>query len=335
MRAPAAVRFQLDAARRLGLEGRLVDPGCGYLFEIGDGRRWMPMVGGMSAANGAVPARLASDKDYTARLLVRAGFRVPATARCLDRSYFGSDLGGAEFGPGPGLRLAAERGYPLLVKPNRRSHGRGIVRVASDDELERAIAGIWERLDYVALVQEPIPGTDLRLDYLGDEFLLGYERRPVRVEGDGHATLRELLAAALPGSPLPAGLPDDPDWRAAADPLSLEPETVLPAGEAFEIGGTVLNLNRWATARPIFEVPPAWLEHGVAIGRALGLEHFGIDFRGATLDEDPGEAVVIEVNASPLLLRIAELGWREEALAAQAEVLEVAWKRWRARQGAG
>ena len=95
---------------------------------------------------------------------------------------------------------------------------------------------------------------------------------------------------------------------------------------ALVLGGTVMNLNRWARVTPIWELSPAWEEYGLAIGEAMGLRHFGIDLRGVALDEDPHAAAVIEVNASPLLLRMFEMGYSDRALEAQGKVLTAAFE---------
>ena len=141
--------------------------------------------------------------------------------------------------------------------------------------------------------------------------MLGYERIPLAVVGDGESTLRRLIEAS------DSRFCDDWRWRE----LELDPQRVPAAGERIALSGTILNLNRFARARYIGDLPKAWLEHGVRIGKTLGLRHFGIDFRGAALDDPPEQATVIEVNSSPLLLRIHDLGWAEEAIQAQMRVL--------------
>ncbi len=89
-----------------------------------------------------------------------------------------------------------------------------------------------------------------------------------------------------------------------------------------DLGGDILNLNGWATAELIGELPSVWRDHCLAIGEALNLRHFGIDLRAPGLDASPQSATVIEVNASPLLLQLYNMGHRETALAAQARVLD-------------
>jgi cyanophycin synthetase len=321
-RLPRTAALAREAAARLGYEFRVLDPEYGHLFEVAHGSRGRLMIGGMSPLNDAVASRLAADKFYTARLLERAGIRVPATERCLAPGYFSAELYEERAGPEPGLEFARHHGYPVVVKPIRGSSGRHVALAGDPDELIAALEPAWERHG-LAVIQEPIPAPDLRLDFLDGEYLLGYERAPIRVTGDGRSTIRELVAQA------DRRFASDAAWqgkRSRSWPTDeeLEPESVLPAGELLDLGGTLLNLNSWASGRLIPELPQPWLEHGLKAGAALGLRHFGIDFRGAGLDEPPEAAAIVEINSSPLLLQIHALGWADEAVDAQARILRVA-----------
>lgn len=320
---PQAVALQMEAARRLGLEARILDPEFGYLFEVRDGERRVLLLGGRSPLNDAVASRLAEDKFYTGLLLARRGHRVPRSARCLAPGHFQAEDYEARSGPGPGLALAAEIGYPAIVKPNRGACGRDVVEAANEAELTRALARVWRR-EGVALVQERIPGPDLRLDFLDGRYLLGYERFPVRVTGDGRRTLRELVEAIDPRYARDrfwSASTRHPLWRDRVEARGWGAGTVPAIGERIDLGETILNLNVWASARLVREVPPAWEELSLDVGRTLGLRHFGIDFKGARLDEDPAKAWILEVNASPLLVQAWRMGHEEEALAAQIRVL--------------
>lgn len=321
-RLPRVVAFQIEAARRLGLEARVLDPEYGHLFELSDGRRSKRFLGGRSPLNDSVAARLAEDKFYTAMLLERAGVRVPRTARCLKPGHFTAyaEIAGAE----AGIDHAEALGYPVIAKPNRKSHGREVVEVGSREELLQAIERIWA-IDYIALVQERVAAPDIRIDFLDGRFLLGYERLALSVEGDGTSTLRELVEAIEPrGDGFWEGVHRDPEWAELVAARGLDRDSVLEPGVALDLGGTVMNLNRWARAVPIWELSPRWEEYGLSIGEAMGLRHFGVDLRGAGLEDDPRSASVVEVNASPLLLRMYEMGHAERALAAQGRVLAAA-----------
>lgn len=319
---PRTVELARDAAERLGWELRVLDPDYGHLFEVANGRRRRVFLGALSPLNDAVAARLAADKYFTAQLLERAGLRVPATERCLAPGYFQREKYEDRAGPEPGLAFSRRHGYPVVVKPIRGSSGHHVVLAHDDAELRAALEPAWERHG-LAVVQEPIPAPDLRLDFLDGEYLLGYERAPIQVTGDGRSTIRELVARR------DRRFAADAAWegrRAESwpDTAGRTPATVLAAGESLDLGGTLLNLNTWASGRLIPELPEPWLAYGLRAGAVLGLRHFGIDFRGAALDDRPEEAAIVEINASPLLLQIHGLGWADEAVAAQARILRAA-----------
>ena len=321
-RLPKTVELARQAAARLGWGFRVLDPEYGHLFEVDNGGASRVLIGALSPLNDSVASRLAADKYFTIQLLERAGLRVPATERCLAPGFFTKESYEDRAGPEPGLEFARRRGYPVVVKPIRGSSGRHVALARDDDELVAALEPAWERHG-VAVVQEPIPTPDLRLDFLDGAYLLGYERAPIRVIGDGRATIRELVAR------LDRRFEADAVWQGQRadswpDADGRTPESVLGAGERLDLGGTLLNLNTWASGRLIPELPDRWLAYGLRAGAVLGLRHFGIDFRGAGLDDPPERAAIVEINSSPLLLQIHALGWADEAVEAQARILRAA-----------
>lgn len=281
-RQPQVLNLIRRAAQELGLDIRILDPEYGHLFALTDGRRNIPLLGGRSPLNDSVAARICEDKYYTGLLLEQAGLRVPAGVRCLKPGHFQPEIYQDKVGKHPGSEFARRHGFPVIVKPNRMSHGREICVVNSSVELSHAIDRVW-RVDYIALVQEPIPGVDVRLDYLDDRYLAGYVR----------------TAGTSPG-----------DRAAVTD----EPEQI-----------EILNLARGAQATVLDSPPKAWHAYCLEIGRLLNLRHFGIDLRTTSLEADPAAATVIEVNASPLLLQLYKLGFTEQALRGQVEVLRAIW----------
>lgn len=314
--------LRAEAARRLGCEIVPLDPETGYLCEIRRGARRRFLLGGFSPLNDAGASRIADDKFFTALVLGRAGFRVPAGVRCLRAGRFPQEDFSAHLGLAPGRAFAAEHGYPLVVKPNRGARGRQVTVVAGDDELAAAVEAIW-RDDYLALVQPVIAGVDVRLDFLGDDYLFGYVRRPVVLAGDGASRVRDLLARAdrrFRGAAFERQLAGDPIWPAAAR-RGRGLDTVLAAGEVLDLSSPILNLNRLCVAERVDRPAPAWLAHGRRVGRLLGLRHFGVDFKAESPNADPRSATVLEVNASPSLAQMALMGHREEALAAEMRVV--------------
>lgn len=333
---PAAVELMFEAARRLGVETRLLDPEHGYLwdFALGDGRR-RAVIGSKLPVNDAAADRLAQDKHYTNLVLAAAGYRVPAGVRLLAASHYQQAEYASFLGLAPARDLANRLGFPLIVKPNSLSHGRHVALVDSWNELESAVERVFA-WDTIALVQERIEGREFRLDFLGEEYLIGYERRPLEVEGDGRSPLAALIQnvdGRLVRGPILDELRRAAPWRQAlgghvADPRSEEAlDWVPPPGQRLRLSGTVMNLNRGATAVHLPVIPESWRQWCVQLGRSLGLEHFGLDLRAESLEAAPSSAVVLEVNATPLVLQMAKMGHRETALKAQMAVFVCALER--------
>lgn len=325
---PVGRLIRSEAVARLGFELEELDPETGYLYELRGRGKSRVLVLGLSPINDAGSARLAADKFYTAMVLKRAGFKVPRCARCLAPGTFELSNFPKYTGLEPARRFAAEHGFPLVVKPNRGSRGRDVVRVDSLAELEAAVETVWQR-DYLALVQERIQGFDLRLDFLDEEYLLGYSRQPVVLTGDGETSLGEQLGAWDPrfvGEAFEASLESDPMWKKRVLAQGLSFGSILPAGEKVALSEDILNLNRLCVATMVRQLPGPWLRHCSAIARALQLRYFGIDFKVPNLDPDlagdPAAATVIEVNATPGLGQTYRRGETELAIRAQMRLLE-------------
>jgi len=318
---PTAVQLVFDAAARLGMEAELLDPEHRHLYEVRRGERRQVMLGGRSPLNDAVAARLAEDKHYTTLLLERAGVRSPRTVRCLSPRHPRLVKYRDQAGMQPGQRLAEELGFPVVVKPNRLSHARGVQIARDSVELSAAVEVAWD-LDAIALVQEHIPGRDLRLDWLNGSYLAGYERVPMTLAGDGVRTIEalvEILDVRM-GDPIRRNrLWSVPQIAARLAEGGWTASSVLPVGTTLTLAGPIRNLNIGCSPRIVEAVEPELEDFCLRAGAALGLVHFGVDLK---LGEEG--ATVIEVNASPLLSQISLAGHRERAIVAQMRVLQAA-----------
>ena len=315
--------LRAEAARSLGCEIIPLDPETGYLSELRYRGKSFLLLGAFLPLNNVSAARIAEDKFHTALILGRAGFRVPPVARCLRPGRFLQEDFSSHTGLGPAERFAAAHGFPLVVKPNRGARGRDVLLVETTGELTDGVHQVWQS-DYLAVVQPVVPGFDVRLDFLDGEFLIGYVRRPVVLEGDGTRTLRQLLTHCdrrFAGATFWRTLLSDPIWISRARCRRLTLESVLAAGEELDLSSAILNLNRLSVAELLHEPSPAWLEQGREIGQELGLRHYGIDFKTANLD-DPRAATVLEVNSAPSLAQMARMGYRAEVLAAERRVVK-------------
>ncbi len=318
------LELRFEAARRLGCEVTPLDPETGYLNEIRRGTTRRVLVGGLSPLNDAVAARLVGDKFHALTVLRSRGIRTPDSVRCLKPAYFRSNEYEHLSGLTPGLRFAERHGYPLVVKPNFGSRGIDIACVQTEQELVEAIELIWKR-DYLAIVQERAVGFDLRIDFLDDQYLFGYTRSPVRLDGDGRSTLRELFRnedSRFEGSSFEAHLEHDAIWQREAARRGLTLDTILPADDKVDFDTPILNLNRLCVGRRLEKLAAPWAQLGIAIGRIFSMRHFGIDLKIQSMDQDPAQATVIEVNSSPSLSHMSRMGHLEAALAAEMRIVE-------------
>ncbi len=202
---PKVIGLISEAAKALNITVTVVDPEYGLLVELSRDGQTQTLLGGRSPLNDAVAARICEDKYYTGIILKRQGYSTPDTARCLKPGHFSSEHNDRRSGISNGLEFARINEFPLVVKPNRLSHGRGVSLVRNIEELKAAVDAVW-RLDYIALVQEWLPGSDLRLNFLDGDFLCGYERRPGS-DTSRDAGILNLASGATPG--LLSGLSTD------------------------------------------------------------------------------------------------------------------------------
>ena len=314
------LELRLEAAHAAGCDVECLDPATGYLFSLSRSDRTQVLLGGLSPLNDAVASAVASDKFHCATLLDAAGFRVPRHARCLRPGRFAD----ADFKGHRGFStlpaFVDTVGMPVIVKPGHGARGRGVAAVQTIEALESAISDIW-RDDHLAVVEEAVPGIDLRIDMLDEQCLIAYLRHPLEIVGDGVRSLTELVAETFAN-----GDADDTanhrDIAASLSAAGYVPKRVLATAEHLVFEALVLNLNRLATADVIVPLPEEWRDLASRIRHALGLRHLGIDLKIRSLEAGPGAATIIEVNASPSMEQIALRGHYERALAGEIAVVE-------------
>ena len=123
--------------------------------------------------------QVARDKALTKFYLDRMGYPVLA-----GRTFFSARLARqieSDRDAAAARAYAAELGFPVMVKVNSGSGGKGIERVVSADEMDDALTRVFQ-LDDVVLIEPYVHGLrDYRLLVLEDEMLLAYERRPFAV----------------------------------------------------------------------------------------------------------------------------------------------------------
>jgi len=305
---------RLEMEARHGHLGRYTAP---------DGRV-RPIFGNALGANAEAAAMIAADKDYTARLLAAEGLPTPRGVLVFAPAYVArmrlknaavaAALGGAE----AALAFAEGAGFPVIVKPNAGSEGRGVRHAASPADLRADLAAALAEDDRVR-VETWCPGVDLRVVVLDGAARLAYVRMAPAVTGDGTrsvATLArahlETLAAAHRGPKL--ALSDPRVVRClAAQGLGL---TDVPArGRAVRLldsanlsaGGRFCDLSA--------DLPAGTGALARRAAAAVGLRLAGVDLRLPDPDLGPDGATVLEVNAAPGLDYYASQGPAHRAAA--------------------
>ena len=239
---------------------------------------------------------LAGDKPLVYRLLAAEGVPVPEHA-VVRRDDLAA---GAEF-----LRRVAG---PCVAKPALDGWaGAGVTTGIRD---RRHLAAALARAGASSadvLLERQVEGGSFRLLYFDGELLDAVLRGPPLLRGDGHSTIRRLVAAenaerAARGTEVAQTLLRiDHDLRTTLSLQGYGLESILAKGTVVR-AKTVVNDNRWddneaATGGLCSEVVAA----GAAAARAVGVRLAGVDILtvdpGVPLDASGG--VVLEVNTTP------------------------------------
>ncbi|WP_293774022.1 N-acetylglutaminylglutamine synthetase [Sporichthya sp.] len=172
-------RIVADEAIRRGIHVEVLDPAWGELRLTHGGRKVVTRES-LSELTSAVAMSRCDDKHVTRRALARAGLSVPR-GRCAD----GSEADTA---------FLAEVGA-VVVKPSRGEQGQGItVGVTAPADLERAVETA-RRFSSEVLLEELVPGEDLRVLVIDHRVVAAAVRRPAAVIGSGEHTIRALIEA--------------------------------------------------------------------------------------------------------------------------------------------
>lgn len=260
-------------------------------------------------------SEIAKDKDYAAFFMAEMGF--PAVRgeiffsdeRCAaiksDR-----DALAAEF-------AAQAMGYPLIVKPNSESQGRGVFTVESLSQLRVALNQCF-LLDRVAIVQPLLSGRDYRVVVLADEVISAYERIPLSVCGDGRCSISDLIIqkdqaireSRGSGAKLPA---EDPRIDDRLRRSGLQRTSVPKEGEiVYLLDNANLSSGGDAIDRTA-DISPNIAKLCVEVTAAMGLKLCGVDLIvEGDISQVDARIHILEVNSSPGLDNYAAIGDRQK-----------------------
>jgi len=280
------------ACSEFGLAFRDIDGGSGLLFSVAAKGKSLYLGAGRSSwypQNNATASTLASDKNFTSKILVQAN--IPTLG---GEYFFLNDRHRAHRPAGhersDAVSYLKTLGGSAFVKPLTGSRGDFAQAVHGEAALVRYLDEVAKYYDAV-LIQPIVEGIEYRVFLLDDETLYCARKYPPFVLGDGKRTLRDLLSAhndLLRARGLsPASFADhDPSFDAV---LAKDERRDIPGRMNLSAGGTMVLAE--APSRKAVTLAQA-------AARALGLRVAAVDLFVDIGGE--GDAIrIIEVNANP------------------------------------
>ncbi|WIM94741.1 cyanophycin synthetase [Actinoplanes oblitus] len=286
-----STRAIIEAARRRGIPVERFDDLS--LVRLGWGTRRRMAWAAMTDRTSGVGIDIACDKHVTRRLLGEAGIPVAS--------------GGVATTPEEAVRLLAELGPPVVVKPRRGRQGCDVVLgLDTPEAVERAFAAAGPDV----VVERQLTGRDYRVLVVAGEVVAAAERIAAHVVGDGESTLAELVERVNADPRRGVGhsrvLTRITLDAAALQTAGLGPDEVPPDGRTVWLRDCA-NLSTGGTSRDVTDqVHPDVTRLCQRVAALVGLDIAGIDLRlpdiAAPLPpsgEDEPASGVIEVNAVP------------------------------------
>ena len=322
---PTNLAILQKACQKYGYTFRMIDDFSGRLAEVSNEQKnFVVGVGSVPSypLNYSFAQALAKDKAWMSQKLAKLGYQVPqGDYFFLSEEYQELRSPGKE--KDDAFEYADQLGYPVFVKPNKLSLGRGAEVIYTLEQLMEHLDKLAQ-FDYIALIQKVIDLPEYRLFVVNGEVQFLYQKSLPQVVGDGKQSIRELIKK------LNGGIKYDRN-HVALDSFFIEDqlrdqdlnlETVLNEGQKLSVsshanlsaGGKISHYHPQASG-----VVNAWAKK---LTDQINLSVCGIDvFVDGTI-EDPKNFTILEVNSNPSLKGIYELGEVEKAMGVWGRVLE-------------
>jgi cyanophycin synthetase len=282
----------VEEARRRGIPVRRLNNYS--LVQLGLGRNLHRIQATLTDSTSAIGVEIAQDKDDTKRVLENIGLPVPK--------------GDVARSPEGAIEIAADIGYPVILKPLAANHGRGISgRIDTADALRDA----WTRSSTYGsriVVEQFAEGRDHRVLVVDGKVVAAAERVPACVVGDGKRTIAELIEEANKDPRRGVGhtkiLTRIPTDERAIEHLALSGrtmQTVPASGEMVTLAPTA-NLSTGGTSIDrTDEMHPDNVTACEMAAGVIGLDIAGIDILtpDISIPFRENKSVIIEVNAGP------------------------------------
>lgn len=307
-----------EIVSELGIE-LLIEPEYGYAGRIltKDGKIFYYRSTKLDI-NNLGSSEVAKDKAYATYFMSQLGYPVPLG----DTFYsdYWCKIIKSDKNSAAALRFAKKIGYPVIVKPNSESQGRGVEKVYNETELLDALSFIFNDIkDKVAIIQKVIIGKDYRIVVLKDEILCAYRRIPLVVKGDGKSSIAQLLENKQKkfierGRDTTINIQDPRIARSLAH-NRMTFNTILPQSQKIYLL-TNANLSSGGEAEDVTRKLHAdYKNMAITLTHEMGLTFCGIDIISPTpINEPMKEYTIIEINSAPGLDYYAEVGEKQRKI---------------------
>jgi GNAT-family acetyltransferase (TIGR03103 family) len=280
-------RILADEALRRGIRVEVTDAASGEMRWTLGGRSVLTRES-LSELTTAVAMTRCDDKRVTRRIVERAGVRVAP----------GAEATAAD--PTQALALL-ERAGEIVVKPARGEQGKGITVGVRDQTGLRKAVDVALRHCPDVLVEELVPGQDLRVVVIGYRVVAAAVRRPAEIVGDGIRDVTTLIRDTSRRRERATGgesrIPLDDTTADVVAAAGHTMDDVLAAGARLQVRRTA-NLHTGGTIEDVTaRLHPAIADAAERASRAIGIPVTGLDF--LVPDLDGPEYVFIEANERP------------------------------------
>lgn len=213
-----------------------------------------------------------------------------------------------------GIEFAKKMGYPIILKLNDSSQGRGVYKIYDEEELKAVAKIIFQKNDTFQ-IQKFYGYNDYRVVVLDDKVLSAYQRIPLYVIGDGINSIKKLLELKQ-NNYIASGrdtiIEIDNDILKNLSRVGFNLETKLCKGEKcilrnvsnLSAGGECLDLTN--------KIHSDYANLCINIARDFNLNLSGIDIMCNDLCESMDEYIILELNSSPGLDNYAFYGEKQE-----------------------
>lgn len=268
--------------------------------------------------NSLASSEIAKDKDYANFFMESMGYPV-TPGKAFYSKEWAKAIGAKQTTTDP-QTYAAKLGFPVFVKPNSGSQGRGVQIAETKAELKSALKEIFEK-DKVALIQKLLHGNDYRVVVLDSKIISAYQRIPLNVIGDGKNSIAALLRKkqkefANSGRDTKIWINDERiakklerDGLTLKSVPALNQQVFLLDNANLSTGGDSIDVTR--------DIHPDFKKIAIQLTKDMGLRLCGVDLMvKGSISDAPKKYWILEINASPGLDHYAKSGKE------QAEIVE-------------